>query len=293
MKCRIKSNLIITLFAAGLIAGCSSSHVASSNFTIITSFYPLYIMAENVTAGVDGITLVDLAPPTIGCLHDWSPSTEDFKKLAQADIFLTQGAGMEGFLDRVVAGYPSLKVVHLSDGIPFIVSNNIPNPHTWLNVDYAIIMVQNLASALASADPPHAVQYNHNAAAYIAKLTSLRDEMKTALAPYAGTAIITFHEAFPYFAQEFGLVIVAVVEREPGSEPSARDLADLISMIRAKGIKTIFVEPQYPSQVADTIARETGVRILTLDPAVTGSNDPDAYLAAMRANMKALLEGLR
>jgi len=285
--------ILAVIVAAGLIVGCSSSHVSSDNFTIVASFYPIYIMAENVTAGVDGVTLVDLAPPTVGCLHDWSPSTDDFKKLAQADIFITQGAGMEGFLDRVVAGYPSLRIVRLSDGIPLIVQNGIPNAHTWLNVDYAILMVQNLASALAAADPPHAAQYNQNAAAYIAKLTQLRDEMKTALKPYAGTEIITFHEAFPYFAQEFGLNIVAVVEREPGSEPSARQLADLITMIRAKGIKTIFVEPQYPSQVADTIARETGVRVLTLDPAVTGTSDPDAYLTAMRGNMKALEEGLQ
>jgi zinc transport system substrate-binding protein len=285
--------ILAVLVAAGLIFGCSSSPVSSPGFTIVTSFYPLNIMAENVTAGVEGVTVVDLAPPTVGCLHDWSPSTDDFKKLAQADIFITQGAGMEGFLDRVGTGNPSLKVVHLSDGIPLITYNNIPNPHTWLNVDYAIVMVQNLASALASADPPHAGQYNRNATAYIAKLTQLRDEMKIALAPYAGTEIVTFHEAFPYFAQEFGLVIVAVVEREPGSEPSARELADLITMIRAKGIKTIFVEPQYPSQVADTIARETGVRVLTLDPAVTGSSDPDAFINTMRGNMKALMEGLR
>jgi zinc transport system substrate-binding protein len=289
----IRYRILAILVAAGLNVGCSSSHVSSHSFTIITSFYPLYIMAENVTAGVDGVTLVDLAPPTIGCLHDWSPSTDDFKKLAQADIFVTQGAGMEGFLDRVVAGYPDRKVVHLSDGIPLIVSNNIPNPHTWLNVDYAIQMVQNLAQALASADPSHAGQYNRNATAYIAKLTQLRDEMTATLKPYAGTAIVTFHEAFPYFAQEFGLNIVAVVEREPGSEPSARELADLITMIREKHIKSIFVEPQYPSQVADTIARETGVRVLTLDPAVTGSNDPDSYLVTMRGNMKALREGLR
>ncbi len=288
-----KPRIVAIMIAAGLIAGCSSSLVASHQFTIVTSFYPLYIMAENVTAGVEGITLVDLAPPTIGCLHDWSPGSDDFKKLATADIFITEGAGMEGFLDRVVAGYPNLKVVTLSDGIPLIVEDSIPNPHTWVNVDYAIVMVKNLASALASADPPHAGQYNRNADAYIAKLTALRDEMKFALAPYAGAEFITFHEAFPYFAQEFGLNVIAVVEREPGSAPSPRELANLITTIRTKGIKSIFVEPQYPTQVADTIARETGVRVLTLDPAVTGSPDPDSYITAMRANMKALMEGLR
>jgi zinc transport system substrate-binding protein len=117
--------------------------------------------------------------------------------------------------------------------------------------------------------------------------------MHTALSPYRGRKIVTFHEAFPYFAQEFGLVIAAVVEREPGSQPSAQELARTIDLIKKQGIHVIFSEPQYPASAAAAIARETGARVFVLDPAVTGPGDQDAYLHAMEANLAVLMKALR
>ena len=112
--------------------------------------------------------------------------------------------------------------------------------------------------------------------------------MHSELAPYKGRSIITFHEAFPYFAQEFGFNIVAVVEREPGSEPSAKELADTIELVKKNGISTLFSEPQYPDSAAETIAKETGAKVYVLDPAVTGSDDYDAYLNIMENNLATL-----
>jgi zinc transport system substrate-binding protein len=113
------------------------------------------------------------------------------------------------------------------------------------------------------------------------------------LAPYRGARIITFHEAFPYFAREFGLIIAAVVEREPGSAPNARELAESIDSIKKKEVKALFSEPQYPASAADAIARETGMKIYVLDPAVTGPDDPDAYISIMEQNLKTLQEALK
>lgn len=107
--------------------------------------------------------------------------------------------------------------------------------------------------------------------------------------------IITFHEAFPYFAREFDLNIAAVVEREPGSEPTPKELADIIDVVRQTGIRALFAEPQYSSGAMETIADETGAVVYTLDPVVTGESVPearDAYLDAMRRNMETLKEAL-
>jgi zinc transport system substrate-binding protein len=104
--------------------------------------------------------------------------------------------------------------------------------------------------------------------------------------------IITFHEAFPYFAREFNLNIAAVIDREPGSEPSAAELARTIEIIKETGAKVIFAEPQYPAKSAETIARETGVKIYILDPAATGELEPDAYIKTMEKNMDTLREAL-
>ena len=110
------------------------------------------------------------------------------------------------------------------------------------------------------------------------------------LDPLAGTRIVTFHEAFPYFAKEFGFDIVAVIEREPGSEPGAGELAKTMDLIREKRVSALFTEPQYSPKAAETIANETGAKVYSLDPFVTGTEDApaDSYETAMLKNMDEL-----
>ena len=105
--------------------------------------------------------------------------------------------------------------------------------------------------------------------------------------------IVTFHEAFPYFAKEFNLNIVGVVEREPGSEPSARELQETIEQVKKLKVKALFAEPQYPTKAIETISTETGSKVYTLDPVVTGPMDADAYINIMDSNLKILEEALK
>ena len=137
------------------------------------------------------------------------------------------------------------------------------------------------------------MRYHANANAYIVKLEALRKKMHEGLANISSRDIITFHEAFPYFAKEFNLNIVEVIEREPGSEPSAGELAETVKTIKSHKIKALFAEPQYPAKAAQTIARETGLKVYVLDPAVTGSASLDAYIRIMEANLTVLQEALR
>ena len=110
------------------------------------------------------------------------------------------------------------------------------------------------------------------------------------MAPYKGEKIITFHEAFPYFADEYSLEIAAVIERESGTEPSAQELGNIIETVRASGIKAIFAEPLYPATSADTIADETGAHVYTLDPITSGVISLTAYEDAMRSNIAVFKE---
>jgi zinc transport system substrate-binding protein len=118
--------------------------------------------------------------------------------------------------------------------------------------------------------------------------------MREALDTLPNKKIVTFHEAFPYFAKEFGLEIVAVIEREPGSEPGAGELADTIGIIKDLGVKALFAEPQYAPKAAETLAAETGATVYSLDPFVTGSEDDpaDSYEIAMRKNLDVLKQAL-
>jgi zinc transport system substrate-binding protein len=216
------------------------------------------------------------------------------KKLVGANVFIANGAEMESFLNKIVEQYPAIKIATLADGIPLIKGegNEGDNPHVWVSISNAMLQVKNLGKAMEMFDPEHKNLYRRNTDAYVNKLEALRSRMQSELAPFKGKKIITFHEAFPYFAQEFGLGIAAVVEREPGSEPSAKELAETVDLIRNSGIKSLFSEPQYPVTAADTIAKETGATVYVLDPAVTGPDNPDAYLDIMEKNLDILKKAL-
>jgi zinc transport system substrate-binding protein len=261
---------------------------------ILTSFYPMYVMTLNIAGNVPGVSVECMTEPFTGCLHDYQLTPADLKKLAASDLFIANGAGMENFVEKAVRQAPKLRVIEAGKGYPLADNGN---PHIWVSIAGAIAETKAIAKGLEEADPSRAAVYEKNAAAYVAKLEALRQKMHAALDPMKGREIVTFHEAFPYFASEFGLKIAAVVEREPGSEPSAGELAQTIRTIRQYRVRALFAEPQYPAKSAEVIRRETGVPVRILDPAVTGPRDPaqarDAYLRAMEANLQVLTEALK
>ena len=300
---KILSLLMLVLSLA--LVGCGGTDKAAEKpadkqpaqpFRIVTSFYPMYVATINITQGVDGVEVHNMTKPQTGCLHDYQLMTEDMKTLENADAFVINGAGMEDFMDKVTEQQKNLKVIDASRGIKLIHDEEGDNPHVWLSVTDAIQQVRNIADQLKKADPAHADAYEKNAAAYIEKLTSLKTEMHAALDNVPHKDIVTFHEAFPYFAEEFHLNIIGVVEREPGTEPTPTELQETVEQVKGLSAKALFTEPQYSPAAAETIARETGAKIYTLDPVVTGEATPaakDAYLDTMRKNMNTLKEALQ
>lgn len=268
----------------------------SAGLNIVTSFYPVYIAAINITKDVPGVTVTNMTKPQTGCLHDYALKPEDLKMLEKADAFVINGAGMEAFLDDVIGQQKNLKIIEASKGIELIKDEDgEENPHVWVSVTNAVTYVKNIASQLSVVDAVNKDKYTENVNVYIQKLESLKKDMHAALDALKKRDIVTFHEAFPYFAQEFNLNIAAVVEREPGSEPTPRELADIIDTVKKSGVRALFAEPQYSSKAADTIARETGAKVYTLDPVVTGEAGPDsydAYISAMEQNKKTLVKAL-
>ena len=296
---KILSLLLLVLSVA--LVGCGGADKTAEKksaepFRIVTSFYPMYVATINITDGVDGVEVYNMTKPQTGCLHDYQLMTEDMKTLEKADAFVINGAGMEDFMDKVTEQQKKLKVIGASRGIELIHDDEGDNPHVWLSVTNEIAQVRNIADQLKEADPAHAEKYEKNAAAYIEKLTALKNEMHAALDNVPHKDIVTFHEAFPYFAKEFHLNIIGVVEREPGTEPTPTELQETIEQVKALPTKVLFTEPQYSPAAAETIARETGAKIYTLDPVVTGEATPaakDAYIDTMKKNMKVLQEALQ
>ena len=309
-------NKRISLTALVLALTLALMPVAALAETVVTSFFPIYLFALNLTDGIDDLEVVCLTPPTAGCLHDYQLQTGDMKRLARADLFLINGAGMESYLSGVFEAFPDLPVVDASVGVTLLDSclehdhdhgeeeaeeeegeehhHHEYNAHIWLNAQNAILMVNNLADGLMARYPQHAEAIATNRDAYVQRLSTLDAELSATLGALPHTDIITFHEAFPYFADAYGLHVAAVLNHEPEDALSPRALADLCETVAHLGNPPLFIEPQYEDSAARIVSRETGAAIHTLDPIVTGPEDVPLtyYEDVMRANMQVLVEAL-
>ena len=228
------------------------------------------------------------------------------KVLSGADLFLINGAGMESYLDHVFSAFPALPVAEAAAGIPLLAETDAleigeseegdeVNAHIWLSAANAAAMAENLARAMEARFPDRQSRIRENLEKLQARFRALDQELRDGLSGLPRKSIITFHEAFPYFAQAYGLEIVAVVNREPGETLTPAQLARLAEAIVALGTPPLFVEPQYEDLSARTLAAETGAAVYTLDPIVTGPEEDvplDYYETVMLRNMETLREAL-
>ena len=290
-----------------LIFGGCSAQGAGQQVNILTTFYPMYIFTLNVADGIDGVHVQNMADQNVGCLHDYQLQTRDMVALEEADVLIINGGGMEQFMDKVIAMRSDLPVITASEGIDMLpLEGHVHeheqehaeeacsevNAHVWLDPQLAIKQIENIAQGLCAADPAHADAYQANAAAYALRIEALYQEMSAQLSSVAGKRIITFHEAFPYFAGAFGIEIAGVIEHDQGEEPGTREIARTCDMVKELGITALFAEPQYPQKAAETIARETGAGLYRLDHVVSGDSSKESYELTMRENARVLLEAL-
>ena len=324
MKFKLPKLLTLLITTSFLFIGCnnnvdSDKTTDDDTLNIVTSFYPLYISTINITKDIPNVTVTNMTKSQTGCLHDYQLTPQDLKTLENADILVINGAGMESFLDGVISQYPDLEIVDATKGLSLLEDDTHShdyhdhdhdhdhdtedddhdheyNAHVWVSVTGNIEEVKNISSQLEDLNPENKESYEANTNTYVAKLEDLKNEMHTELDNLPNRDIITFHEAFPYFAEEFNLNIAGVIEIEPDSEPSAKEIEDVINTIKTKNIKSLFTEPQYSSKVAETIATETGATVYELDPIVTGDSNPDAYndyINKMKKNLDVLKEALK
>jgi zinc transport system substrate-binding protein len=305
MKNIITKIITIILASVVLFSGCTSPKNSNSSsgdeegdkktLTVVASLYPMYIFTLNVAKDIPNVKVISMTKQMAGCLHDYSITINDMKTLDSAQVFVTNGADLESYMDKVTEQMPNLKVIESSKGIELIKSEGDAgdNPHVWVSISNAITQVKNIGEKLATLDSNNAQKYKANTDIYVKKLEAQREKMHKSLDTIANRDMVTFHEAFPYFAKEFNFNIVGVIEREPGSQPSAKERQEIIEQVERFKIKALFAEPQYSAKSAESITTATGAKVYTLDPAVTGPMDEDAYINIMESNLKVLEEALK
>ena len=202
---KIKPLLAALMICILLLAGCASA--SPDTTTIVTSFYPMYVFAQNIAKDISGVEVRNMADQSAGCLHDYQLQTRDMVTLEGADVLVINGGGMEQFMDKIASMYSDLTVVEASAGIEMMCSvaenhdhageahhheneNVVYNAHVWLNPELAVQQIRAIAQGLSAADEANAQAYQANAEAYIARITSMKDEIAAQLAPYAQEKMI-------------------------------------------------------------------------------------------------------
>ena len=274
--------------------------------TIVTSFYPVWILALNLTEGLEGVDVVNLAEPSTGCLHDYTLQPSDMVTLSRADALLINGAGMESFLPVITAACPDLPVVDATAGLAFISEGDVVeigepeegetvNAHLWLDPLRAADMASNLAGGLIRLMPEKEAQITENLNRYRERLLALGAALREGVGDAGGRKVIIFHEAFPYFAEACGLQVSAIVNKEPEDDISSAQLSRILNIAVAESPLPLILKSAETDRSVEVLVHEAGIPVCELDPMTTGPSDPplDYYETVMLRNLSVLQEALR
>jgi ABC-type Zn uptake system ZnuABC Zn-binding protein ZnuA len=285
----LKWTALLLAAAFLILAGCgdagdstvSRSGNTEASIKVITTTTVIAALAEEV-AGEHGQVASILPPGTDP--HTFEPSPDQAGAVAEADVILANGIGLDDYLtDFVRAANPDVPINVVTEGVELLGSGEEHadhevegaaegdhgsfDPHVWQDPLRVQQMVTNIAEALAAADPAHAEDYQRNAAAYNAQLDELDAEIRAMFGPVpaANRKIVTNHESLAYFADRYELELVGTVI--PGAyadrEPSAHDIAELVELIESSGVRAIFAEQLIDPKIAEQIANDTGIEIVS------------------------------
>jgi zinc transport system substrate-binding protein len=432
---------------------------SKEELSIVTSFYPMYIAALNVTKGMEHVKVTNMTGPNAGCLHDYQLKPEDMIALSKADIFIINGGGIESFMDDVMEQFPNLTVIDASAGIDLLENNLYVenhfhkedtntgeseesvhshieesgesvhshteeseesahnhieeseesehnhiekseepghnhtekseesahnhteeseesahshteeseesahshteeseesvhshieesdesehnhieeseesehnhieeseesthshieesiesehyhsegehhdhnhgeyNAHVWMDISKYKQEIANIAAGIEVLDSSNKKGYEENVQSYTAKLDALDQKAKDVMAGLKGEHVIIFHDAFVYFAEAYGLEVDYVIDMDENTSLSANQVATIVDEVRAHQIKVLFCEKQYSTLISDSIAKETGASVYTLDSLVSGDNSYDSYIRGMEYNLELIKEALK
>lgn len=271
--------------------------------SIVATFYPLQDFAESV--GGDAVRVRSIVPAGVEP-HDYEPTPQDIVSIYQADVFLSNGAGLDSWAEQI---RPELArrgviVVQMSEVVSLLSASieaggetQVPDPHFWLDPIWVEKEIEAIRDTLIARDPARREAYTRNTERYIALLADLDTAYREGLRQCEFHTIVTSHKAFAYLAQRYGFEIISVSGISPEAEVSPRALAEIAGAVRRLGLRYIFFETLSSPKVAETLALEVGVETLAFNP-IEGLTDEERqagknYLSVMYENLGNLRIALR
>ena len=311
------------LVSAAMLTGCTRAAApnpaakadameSKKMLKVMASFYPMYDFAAKI--GGDKAEVITLVPSGTEP-HDWEPAAADIRNLEEADLFIYSGAGMEHWVDDVLASLDNkdLISVEASKGVALRDGHSHSHeeeegagepeeegqydPHVWLSPLNAEKEMENIKNAYIKADPDNRDYYEANYELYASRFADLNQIFKDTLSSLPNKDIVVSHEAFGYLCDAYGLNQVGIEGLSPDSEPSPARMAEIIDFVRANHVRVIFFEELVSPKVAETIAKETGSSVQVLNP-LEGLSDEELesgadYFSVMEENLKQLEAALK
>ncbi len=295
--------ILLTLLL-GLVLSCPSSAFAAQK-NVVASVFPVWLLLREVTRDVPDVSVGLLLPAGTGCPHDYAMTPQDRRTLARADVLVINGLGLESFLgtpektrDLMKPGAHLIDISRDVDGLMEEAGHeghgHGANPHIFASPAMMAKMALSLAGQLAETDKDNAALYTENGRRAAKSCEALAGACAAAGSRLAGKGVVTQHDIFGYLVRDMGLRVDGLIQPHEGQEPSARDMLNLVRLIREKGTAAVITEPQYPDRAGQTLASETGVPCIELDPVASGPADApfDYYETVMRENLRTLEKSL-
>ncbi len=273
------------IFVSINITLCFSSCKKAENSNIIlTSFYPVYIIAQIITENTD-IQLKNMAHPQTGCLHDYQLTSTDMRLINDASVLIINGAGMENDFMQKAIDNSNIKIIDSSNGL-FKNNDDINsnNSHIWTSLDMVKTQAENICDGLKQIYPHYSDTLENNKANFIKSVDKIEKLQNTK--PFKA---ISFNEAFYYMLTENGIDITAEIEIDENVTPTARQMADISNLAKNSDIDAIFCADDNGIVFANTLSRETGIPVYILDP-LTYTNSSNDYISAMKNNISIISE---
>lgn len=306
---------VIAAAVAGVVffapSGAPKAESSSSLPSVSVSTFSLYESARAVAGeGLEIRTIIPLGSDA----HMFSPTPKEVARIGNSSLFVYSGAGFESWAEPLRASLPqNVEVLDMSKHVKLIRSEETHaahheeshedehdhgayDPHYWLDIDNMILMTRKLEAEFSKLSPANADLFHKNAAAYVAELQKLKSEYANGLKECRSRLLVSNHDAFGYLARSNSLESVSVIGLSSDEQPSAKNIADIVALVKEHGVKTVFFEALINDNVAQTISRETGARAVSLQPLENISEDElksrETYLSVMRQNLHKLREAM-
>ncbi len=274
---------------------------AAKQIKAVTTMSILADMIKNV--GGDRVEAENIIPIGAGP-EDYQPTPEDARKIAAADIVFYNGHGLEEWISDLFksAAKPNQPQIAVSEELQAVDVGSADfkegNPHFWMSATYGAKYVEKIRDGLIQIDPDGKENYTNNADTYIKQLMNLNAELKQQAdtLPQAARKMVTNHDAFPYFAKEYGFTIVGNILGNPDAELSAGDLAQLVQKIKQEQVKAVFSESQFNPKMSQTLADEAEVKVvanLYTDTLGDANSGVSSYVDMLRYDMKTIVDALK